>query len=94
MKTVTVTPSELRPLTVRERMRAAFPEHFDKIIRSATGDVGLDRPAPVYFTDGEILSSLFVWEDTPEGHDFWRELAKRRDEREKTFDTLRANDLE
>lgn len=70
--------------TVGERLKRIYPEHYVTIITRMNAECGPKATAMVlsasandhvYF--GATLSSVFLWDATPEGHEFWEALAKR-----------------
>lgn len=70
--------------TVGERLKRFYPEHYVTIITRMNAERGPKATAMVlsasandhvYF--GATLSSVFLWDATPEGHEFWKALAKR-----------------
>jgi len=58
-----------------------YPEEKARILQHWTREDGPEEVAKrlhqpmLHFTS--MLAALFVWERTPEGHDYWRELSKR-----------------
>lgn len=60
--------------TRREILQEAYPEHMEAIERNANVSLD-DEPAGTYHDPGDVLGSCFIWVNSPEGHDFWHELA-------------------
>jgi len=72
--------------TVGERLKLLYPEHYIRIITEMYRVDGSRRTAEVlsktvadYLGDfrGPVLTSLFLWDRTAEGREFWARLAER-----------------
>ena len=72
--------------TVGERLKRLYPEHYIHIITEMYRVNGSRRTAEVlsktvadYLGDfrGPVLTSLFIWDRTAEGREFWARLAER-----------------
>lgn len=67
-------------MTSRELLAAAFPLHFQTILERIheCGRIRLDLlDTDAYQCAGQELKAMFLFRETPEGHDYWYALADR-----------------
>lgn len=62
-------------MTLYEYVCQQWPNHAQRIIEATKSNNALAQDVSVDDTPHNVLSTLFVWSWTVEGHAYWRELA-------------------
>ena len=67
--------------TVQDYFKRLYPEHYVQIITNINRERGPEMTAHLLSTEAfpHKLQCAFIWNRSPEGHKFWKALAKRED---------------